>query len=97
MAQIKNNKAAGMTIDYSNGKGISRIELLPGVNIAIPDDDIDHLKKHPIFNHHLEEGTLVVLTKEPTAKGELEGFKVTENKATDEPIAIVNTKVSKVA
>lgn len=97
MAQIKNNKPAGLTIDYFDGKGISRLELLPGVNISIPDSTIESLKNHPVFNSYIEDGVLVFLSKAPSPKGELGGFEVTENKATDEPIPIIPAKISKAA
>jgi hypothetical protein len=45
----------------------------------------------------LEKGYVDLPKRESTPKGELGGFEVTENKATDEPIPIVNAKVSKVA
>lgn len=97
MATITNKKAAPISISYSVGSGIQEIKLTSGVNIGIPDNQIEYIKKHPSFMALLEKGDVDILNYTPSAKGELGGFEVTENKTTDEPIPIVTGKVSKVA
>ena len=97
MVTITNKKAAPITISYSVEGSIHEIKLISGVNKNVPDDHLEHIRNHPSFKAMLEEGYVDLPKGTPGSKGELGGFQVAENKVTDEPIPIVNAKVSKVA
>ena len=92
MATIQNNESCSHTIE--TGTKYGQITLLPGVNLAVPDEAWDAVKNHPIISHWIETRKIEVLSVEPTPKGELGGMEVTELKATDEPIPIANAGIN---
>ena len=92
MATIRNNQSGAITLIYAGGKR-GRLDLTPGVNIGVPDEEMQFIKKHPTVRDFLEHGVLDILLDAPTSNLELEGFTVVDDKKTDEPLPILEAKL----
>lgn len=88
---IRNNRPGEITLNYVGGA----IALSPGVNLGVPVDHWAKAEESPLVQTFLRIGSIEVLTKDPTPKGtDVTGFEVTEDKETDEPLPIVEAKVT---
>lgn len=87
MATVRNNESAAHTIESNTVYG--QVTFVPGVNIGVPDEAWESIKKHPVIKIWIEERRIEELSTEPTAKGELGGLEITELPTTDEPIPIM--------
>jgi hypothetical protein len=90
MASIRNN-ASAITFNYINGKQQKTLFIMPGINLNIPDEDVEALHKHPIFNSLYENETIEILTRDPVKTSELEGFQVVDSKRNGEPLPVFDT------
>lgn len=90
MVAIKNNRSQ-ITINTHN----ESLKLMPGVNLNIDDEKWERVSKHPMAQNYLNDGILEIIKEKTKVKGELQGFTVTEDKETDEPLPITNQNESK--
>jgi hypothetical protein len=96
MATIRNNTLRPYTIGYKAGNGVKQIQLLPGVTLNVPDEDVDLLKQHTLFLSYLESGKFDIVSAPSCAPKHLEGVPVVDVR--DEPNPVVETpKIEKVA
>ena len=90
MASIRNNGSA-ITFNYMLGKQQKTLMVMPGINLNIPDEDVEALHKHPIFTAMYENETVEILTRDPVKTSELEGFQVVDSKRNGEPLPVFDT------
>lgn len=90
MASIRNN-ASGYTFNYMLGKQQKTLFIMPGINLNIPDEDVEALQQHPIFKSLYENETLELLIREPAKTSELEGFQVVDSRRNGEPLPVFET------
>jgi hypothetical protein len=93
MASILNNERKSLTIKYVGGAG--EMTLNPGLNLNVPEVELEFLNKHPIFRKWVQYSRIKVFKSTPRAEGELEGFTVSTHKGTDEPIPHLDAKFGK--
>jgi hypothetical protein len=90
MASIRNNGSA-ITFNYMLGTKQKTLFIMPGINLNIPDEDVEALHKHPIFQAMYENETVEILLRDPVKTSELEGFQVVDSKRNGEPLPIFDT------
>jgi len=90
MASIRNN-GSGYTFNYMLGKQQKTLFVMPGINLNIPDEDVEALHKHPIFQFLYENETIELLLREPAKTSELEGFQVVDSRRNGEPLPVFDT------
>jgi hypothetical protein len=90
MVSLRNN-ASGYTFNYMLGKQQKTLFVMPGINLNIPDEDVDALRKHPIFNSLYENETIEILLRDPAKTSELEGFQVVDSRRNGEPLPVFDT------
>lgn len=96
MATIRNNTLRPYTIGYKIGNVVKQIQLLPGVNLNIPDEDIEALKGHALFRNYIEKGNFDIIQPPSCAPKTLEGIPVVDVR--DEPNPVINEpKIERVA
>lgn len=86
MVSIRVNQPRSLTVRYVGGSG--EMTLLPGINLNVDPTEWQHAARHPIVKRWIEYRLLDVLTRDPETKGELEGFEVAEDRATDKPLPV---------
>lgn len=94
MVAVRYNRPTTLTLNYIGGKH-DRIDLNPGINLNFPESELPALRQHQVWVAMLEAGEVEILLSEPTAEGELEGFSVTEDKKSGQPMPIQNASVDK--
>lgn len=87
MASIRNNSSA-ITFNYMLGRQQRTLFVMPGINLNIPDEDIEALRQHPIFQAMYENETVEILTRDPAKTSELEGFQVVDSRRNGEPLPV---------
>lgn len=87
MPSIRNNSSA-ITFNYMAGRSQRTLVVRPGINLNIPEEDVEALHKHPIFKAMYENETVEILTRDPAKTSELEGFKVVESRRNGEPLPV---------
>jgi hypothetical protein len=90
MGSIRNNGSA-ITFNYMLGKQQKTLFVMPGINLNIPDEDIEALHQHPIFKSMYENETVELLTRDPLKTSELEGFQVVDSRRNGEPLPVFET------
>ena len=90
MVSLRNNRSHPYTLPYAKEKGGGgKLEILPGINLNIcSDEEWEIASQHPIAKTWIENGCIDVLIKNPTPKGNLAGFEVSEDRQTEEPVPI---------
>jgi len=91
---IRNNHRASKTFNYDGGV-YGRIDLKPGINEGIPEEEWEIAKKHPVVRNELERGWIEPLIRTPGDEGEKEGYRVIENKENGMPMPLLEADVSK--
>lgn len=83
MSTIRWNRRNSYQIDYVGGT----LTLYPGINLAVDEEIVKEIKKHPIVKTLIEQGVLEVLlrTKEPTS--DIEGIPVIDG--LNEPLPVL--------
>lgn len=90
MGSIRNN-GSGIQFNYMKGKQQKSLFIMPGINLNVPDEDIDALHQHPIFQSMYENETIEILTRNPAKTSELEGFQVVDSRRNGEPLPVFET------
>lgn len=88
MATIRNNTLRPYTIGYKVGNGLKQIQLLPGVNLNIPDEDLSALKEHSLFLNYIDSGKFDIIQAPSCTPKNLEGIPVVDVR--DEPNPVIN-------
>lgn len=96
MGSIRNN-ASGIVFNYMLGSKLKTLFVMPGINLNIPDEDIDALQRHPVFQAAYENETIEILTRDPVNTKELEGFQVIDSRRNGEPLPVFDTPKINVA
>ena len=94
MVAVRYNRPSTLTLNYIGGKH-DRIDLNPGINLNFPESELPALRQHQVWAAMLESGEVEILLSEPTAEGELQGFSVTEDKESGQPMPIQDASVDK--
>lgn len=96
MATIRNNTLRLYTIGYKIGNGLKQIQLLPGVTLNIPDEDVEALKLHPLFLSYIDSGKFDIIQSPSSAPKNLEGIPVVDVRDEPNPV-IAEPKIERVS